>query len=136
MRAAYVSDRLHGLEPSWISAASGAVVALIGAVGVWLAQQAMGKAAFQNAINSGFKDLLDQVNQDREHLQKTLDRERLQSAAEIAQLRGEVINLTQVVEGLKGILRAHHIAVPESRQAQSLQGFHELPAAETTKPTT
>lgn len=115
---------------AWVG---GVFTAGVGALGLWLANRLMGKAAFQQAINNGFKDLLDKVNADRDRLTTELHQEKVEAererhrlaavladkeiaaAAERAQLRGEIINLTQVVESLKALLRANGIPVPQSK---------------------
>src|SRR5882757_4059660 len=63
--AARVNDKLHGLEPAWITALGAAAAAAVGAFGLWLANRMLGKAAFQTAINAGFRGLLEEVNADR-----------------------------------------------------------------------
>ncbi len=73
----------------------------------------LGKAAFQTAINSGFKGLLDQLQEERALLLAQLAAERLSWSAERAQTRGEIINLTQAVESLKNLLRRKGLEVPD-----------------------
>lgn len=101
-------------QTGMIAAAATALGAAIGSFGLWLANRMLGKAAVQTAINTGFKELLDQIQKERE-------RERLAHASEIvrleganAQLRGEVINLTQALESLKAFLRRKGLDVPET----------------------
>lgn len=79
---------------------------VVGACGLWLANRLLGKAAFQTAINDGFSRLVNELQEERE-------RERVAWAAERAQLRGEIINLTQAVESLKSHLRRSGLAIPE-----------------------
>jgi cation transport regulator ChaB len=97
-----------------LTALVGLVSAGLGAFGLWLANRMLGKAAFQTAINAGFKDLTDQLQEERKDLQSRWDAERVAWAAERAQLRGEIINLTQAVESLKSLLRRRGIDVPET----------------------
>lgn len=97
-----------------LAAAIGLLSAGLGAFGLWLANRMLGKAAFQTAINAGFKDLTDQLQEERADLQKRWDAERVAWAAERAQLRGEIINLTQAVESLKSLLRRRGIDLPEA----------------------
>lgn len=111
------------IEPSWAAAISAGTTAILGGCGLWLANRLMGKAAFQTAINNGFKGLLDELQEDRKRLLETLDaerkafaNERLHAAGEAAQLRGDILNLTQVIESLKAQLRLHGIPIPESRK--------------------
>lgn len=89
--------------------------AIMGAFGLWLANRLMGKAAFQSAIGDGFNKLTDQLQEERAELRRQMNEERIRAAAEHAELRGEIINLTQVVEGLKSILRRHGIPVPKAK---------------------
>lgn len=97
--------------PIW-AAITGVIGAGLGAVGLWLASRLMGKAAFQTAINAGFKELTDQLQEERQTYRKALDDERIAWAGERAQLRGEIINLTSTIEGLKRLLRRNGIDVP------------------------
>lgn len=116
MRAAVAS--VPDLEPTWVAAISAACTAVLGAIGLWLANRLMGKAAFQQAINAGFKALLDEVQADRTALRSELDAERVRSSAERAQLRGEIINLTQTVESLKALLRSHGVPIPDRKPTE------------------
>jgi hypothetical protein len=96
-----------------LAALVGFAGATLGAFGLWLANRMLGKAAFQTAINSGFKELTDQLQEERKAYRDQLDAERLAWAGERAQLRGEIINLTQAIESLKSLLRRNGIAVPD-----------------------
>jgi hypothetical protein len=94
--------------------------AFIGAIGLWFANRVMGRAAFQQAINSGFKELVDGLQEERKELTAKLneletkyDKVQADSLAERAQLRGEIINLTQVVVSLENLLRDNGVPVPE-----------------------
>lgn len=96
------------------------LIAVIGAIGLWFANRVMGRAAFQQAINSGFKGLVDGLQEERRELTQKLDEledkynlAQAQSMAERAQLRGEIINLTQVLVSLKKLLRDNGVPVPE-----------------------
>jgi hypothetical protein len=111
----------HGvtIEGGLLTALSSGFVAIIGAGSVWLAQRLVGKAAWQNALTAGAKDLIDQLQEERAEYQKIIRTmrdewatERLATAGERSSLRGEIINLTQVIEGLKTILRNNGIPVP------------------------
>jgi hypothetical protein len=93
----------------------GAVTAGLGAFGLWLANRTLGRAAFQTAMNDGFSKLTDQLQEERKEMQARWDAERIAWAAERAQLRGEIINLTQAVESLKSLLRRSGIQVPDIR---------------------
>jgi hypothetical protein len=97
----------------WSNTVIGAVVAAIGAFGLWVANRMLGKAAFQTAINAGFKELLDQLQEERRVLMAELSAERTANSTERTQMRGEIRNLRQVVESLKNVLRSNGIPVPE-----------------------
>ncbi len=116
-----------------LAAAGGAVSAALGAFGLWLANRMLGKAAFQTAINSGFKDLVDQLQEERKASQDIIhsmrqewDAERITTAAERAQLRGEIINLTQTVESLKSWFRTQGIPVPRSKAHELITPEHVM----------
>lgn len=102
---------LSGISAGFLASGS----AVFGAFGLWLANRLMGKAAFQTAINNGFQSLLNELQEERAAMAKQHNEERVRAAAEHAELRGEIINLTQVVEGLKSILRRHGIPVPKAK---------------------
>lgn len=96
-----------------LAALAGAVGAALGAFGLWLANRMLGKAAIQTALNGMAKDLIDQLQEERAAMKASWDAERVTAAAREAQLRGEIINLTQAVESLKALLRRKGIDVPE-----------------------
>lgn len=96
----------------WSNTVIGTVGAVVGAFGLWVANRMLGKAAFQTAINSGFKELLDQLQEERRALMAELSAERMANSTERTQMRGEISNLRQVVESLKNVLRANGIPVP------------------------
>lgn len=98
-----------------LTAMTAAGSAAMGAFSLWLANRLLGKAAFQTAINNGFQALTNELQEERKALLKQLNEVQIQAAGERAELRGEIINLTQVVEGLKSILRRHGIPVPKSK---------------------
>lgn len=98
---------------AWFAPLVGSMTALIGALGLWLANRMLGKAAFQQAINSGFKELTESLQEERAALLAERDGERLAWAAERAQLRGDIINLTQAVESLKAYLRRNGLEIPD-----------------------
>lgn len=99
---------------AWFTPLIAVVSGAIGAFGLWLANRMLGKAAFQTAIGDGFMKLTDQLQEERATLLRTLADERIAWASERAQLRGEVINLTQAVESLKHLLRRNGLDVPET----------------------
>lgn len=105
-----------GVDPSqtgFLAAAATAIGAALGAFGLWLANRLLGKAAIQAALNASFKEFTDQLQEERTVLLAERTAERLAWASERAQLRGEVINLTQAIESLKSLLRRNGIDVPE-----------------------
>lgn len=119
MKAAVLSNDMHdhggGLAGAWAAfwAAAAAIGgAALGAAGLWLANRLMGKAAFQKAISEGFQALTHELQEERDNYRRMLDAERLAWQGERAQLRGDVINLTQAIESLKALLRRNGIEVP------------------------
>lgn len=117
------SGPLHAAHASaWLTPLLGAIGGICAAALVWLGQRMIGKAAFQTALNDGFAKFTQELQEElqasrteRAALRVTLETERIQTAGERADLRGEIMNLTQVIEGLKGILRLHGIPVPAGR---------------------
>lgn len=97
--------------PFW-AALTGIIGAALGACGLWLANRLMGKAAFQQAINSGFTELTKQVREERDFFRKQLAEERIAWSAERADFNGKILNLTQAVESLKHLLVRNGIPVP------------------------
>ena len=104
-------------------------VAVAGVTGLatWFAAQHAGKAAMQQALNTGFKDLLASVQAEHRECHDRLSRleaqyaqAKLKGVAERAQLRGEIINLTQVIISLENILREQGIPVPERVRAPTV----------------
>lgn len=114
----------------WSNAVIGTAGAGIGAFGLWLANRMLGKAAFQTAINSGFKELTDQLQEERQALMAELSAERLANHQERTQLRGEVSQLRQVVESLKNLLRRHGVDIPEDLHRIGADGVHHIPRSE------
>jgi hypothetical protein len=92
---------------------AGLATATVGGFGLWLANRLLGKAAVQSSLNASFKDFTDQLQEERKEMVAERTAERLAWAAERAQLRGEIINLTQAVESLKAHLRRAGLAIPE-----------------------
>jgi len=119
----------------WWAAVGGAVTALIGALGVWLAQRVLGKAAFQQAINDGFQKLATELRKDNEALRAELAEKELAHARQAAELRGQIINLTQANESLKSALRRAGIPIPEATApSPSVDDIIELPASAVSYP--
>lgn len=113
--------------PKWLAFMGPVLVALTTGLIAWLANRVVGKAAFQQAINTGFKDLLGTIRaehqdcQDRlEKLEAKYDAAKVRGVSERAQLRGEIINLSQVVLSLARILRHHGIPIPDGQLPTSL----------------
>lgn len=113
--------------PKWLAFLAPVLVALTTGLIAWMANRVVGKAAFQQAINTGFKGLLDSLREEHkdcherlEKLEERYDAAKLRGVSERAQLRGEIINLTQVVLSLARILRHHGIPIPEGHLPNSL----------------
>lgn len=113
--------------PKWLAFLAPVLVAFVTGVIAWLANRVVGKASFQQAINNGFKDLLDTVRAEHKECQDRLgaleakyDAAKLRGVSERAQLRGEIINLTQVVLSFARILRHHGIPIPDGQLPTSL----------------
>ncbi len=80
----------------------------LGATGLWLANRLVGKAAVQNAIQSGFSSLVSALQKEREelqeertHLLKNIAELRLQldeASLDRENLRGEIRQLKQILE--------------------------------------
>jgi hypothetical protein len=118
MRVLAVAGDVGGFDPahpSVLTAFAGLLGAALGAVGLWLANRLLGKAAFQTAINDGFAKLTQAQERANETLEERLVAERVAWAAERATFQGEIRNLVQAVESLKAELRRHGIPIPEAR---------------------
>lgn len=96
------------------------VAAGVTGLAAWFTAQHAGKVAMQQALNTGFKDLLASVQADHREchdrlskLEAQYDQAKLKGVAERAQLRGEIINLTQVIISLENLLREQGIDIPE-----------------------
>ncbi|MET3527277.1 hypothetical protein [Phenylobacterium koreense] len=110
-----MSDGLPDAPGLW-TALAGAIGAAFGGVSLWLANRLMGKAAFQQAINSGFSELTKQLREERDFFRNQLAEERIAWAAERAEANGKILNLTQSIESLKHLLIRHGIPVPLAHQ--------------------
>ena len=106
-----MSDGLPDAAPMW-AAVTGVIAAALGAFGLWLANRMLGKAAFQTAINTGFKELTSQLQEERDFFRSQLAAERIAWAQERAEYHGEILNLTQALESLKHLLIRNGIDVP------------------------
>ena len=109
-----------------LAAASAVMGAALGALGLWLANRLLGKAAFQTAINDGFAKLTEQLQEERDGYRRSLDAERLSWAGERATLRGEIRNLMQSIESLKSALRRHGVPIPEGHSVEPEVGAEIL----------
>lgn len=113
--------------PKWLAFMGPVLVALVTGLIAWLANRVVGKAAFQQAINTGFKGLLDTIRAEHQECQDRLgkleekyDAAKLRGTAERAQLRGEITNLSQIILSLSRILRLHGIPIPDGKLPTSL----------------
>ena len=98
---------------AWFAPALAFISSGMTAVVLFAAKRLVGKAAWTEAVTAMNKNLIDQLQEERADLLRERATERIESAAERAQLRGDVINLTQTVESLKAVLRREGIAIPE-----------------------
>lgn len=114
--------------PLWMKYGLGALIAALGA---WLANRLIGKAAWQQSLNTGFEKLVAALQAERlalvedfKHERHTLETRlaeleaeyetaKAEAHAERVQLRGEIRNLTQVIRSLESTLRAAGIPIPE-----------------------
>lgn len=92
---------LSEVPPGAIAGISTAVGAAIGGIALSLAQRYAGKAAWQQALNAGFKDLLDQVQKERERERQEHEADRLAWRQERIEYRGRITNLELTVRSLK-----------------------------------
>ena len=97
---------------------AGVATATIGAVGLWLAQRMVGKAAFEQAMNARFQVLMDQTSAFHAS-------ERASWQAERLQLRGEIVNLKQIVATLTDSLRRQGVqGLPDAEHPDPLITLH------------
>lgn len=124
MRRLALASGVGGLEPQpgLLAAMSAVVGAVMGSLGLWLANRMMGKAAFQTAINDGFAKLTKELQEERDGYRAELvasrsawAEERVIWSADRASLKGEIRNLMQSIESLKSVLRGHGIPIPDAR---------------------
>jgi len=100
---------------------TGIASAVFGALGLWWANRLMGKAAFQTAINQGFDELTNQLQEERKQLLAEIESGRARGRAERAELADKIADLVRTVEGLKALLRAHGIDIPDDIAAMVLR---------------
>jgi len=100
----------------------GTIVAGLGVLGSWVGARLLGKAAFKKATDEGWASLTTKLQEERTTLDKMvhdlrdeLAEERIATAAERAQLRGEIITLTQICLSMESALRDAGLPVPERR---------------------
>lgn len=98
---------------AWFAPAVALISSVMTALILFAAQRLVGKAAWQTAITAGNRDLIDQLQEERRDMRAERSAERLSWEGERAQMRGEIINLTQAFESLKSYLRREGINVPE-----------------------
>lgn len=102
---------------------TGVASAVFGALGLWLANRLMGKAAFQTAINQGFDELTNQLQEERKQLLAEIELGRARGRAERAELADKIADLVRTVEGLKALLRAHGIDIPDSHGPADIEAM-------------
>lgn len=116
-----------GLDPGnakalfgWLG---GLATATVGAIGLWLAQRVLGKAAFQTAINDGFSKLTTDLQEERDRLQASMKVEREAWAAERVawsternSLQGEIRNLQQKLSSLMSHMQRQGMPMPEDAE--------------------
>lgn len=97
------------------------LAAAVGALVTWLTYRTVGKAAFQQAINDGFKGLVDRLKEQeascREELAELKDEfENAKRAAALRDVsfRGAIVNLQQTIASLVALLRQNGIALPDA----------------------
>lgn len=123
MRRLAMAGDVPGLDPAtaktFLGWLSGLATATVGALGLWLAQRVLGKAAFQTAINDGFAKLTAELQEERDQLKRELaaehariQAERVTWATDRASMLGEIRNLKQLVQSLKALLRKHGVEIP------------------------
>lgn len=124
--AAEVADDGFNFGGTMLTPAASVISAALAGTAVWITQRLVGKAAFQTAINNGFRDLMvaqqDQIKVLRTELEeerKQADHDRMMMARDNATLRGQVANLTQTIEGLKRLMRENGWDAPPAPIAPS-----------------
>jgi len=98
--------------------------AAVGAVGLWLANRVLGKAAFQEAINQGFSSLLKAVQEERNSLEKEVEKLRLdlankekQHQSDREEMRGEIRQLKQMIQSLEAHITRNGLELPHEHYA-------------------
>ncbi len=101
--------------------------AVIGAIGLWLANRLVGKAAMQTAMNHLAEILLKEMKAENAGLRKALLAERVTAREQQLTMQGEIDNLHQVVESLERVLRDHGVIIPQ-RTGRPKQDYIQLPS--------
>lgn len=118
---------------AWIAGLAALGSATVTAAAGWLAQRLVGKAAWEQMVANANRDLIESLRTERADLRNEfsaykLDSERrrqqlhdefeaykIHMAGENAQLRGEVLNMTQAMQGLKRLVITLGGELPEDR---------------------
>jgi hypothetical protein len=121
------------LSVAWIAGLAAFGSASITAAAGWLAQRLVGKAAWEQMVANANKDLIEslraerqdvrnefsaykaEAEQRRQRLSDEFEAYKIHTAAESAQLRGEIINMTQAMQGLRARYRELGGDIPEDR---------------------
>lgn len=112
-----MADGGHGdtaASAAWFAPVLAFVSAIAAATILFFARRLVGKAAWETAMATANKDLIDQLQEERRDFIQMRNAERIEWASERSQLHGEIINLTQAFESLKSYLRREGINVPET----------------------
>ena len=104
-----MADDWHSNLPALGTLAPG----IAGATAVWLASRLVGKAAFQTAINQGFSELTNRLQEERNKLHEDFLKERRAWAKERAELHLEILEWKRAVENFKALLRMHGFETPD-----------------------
>lgn len=133
MRASVDGLRGESALDNWTDGAFALGGATVGGIALWLAQRLVGKAAWQNVINNGFRDLIAAHREEMAGLRKELAGERAARAASEARMRGEIANLTQANESLRRELQRRGVDLPSPpylATAEAHEAIIELPPSE------
>jgi hypothetical protein len=98
---------------AWFAPALALISSVVTAFILFAAQRLVGKAAWETAMATANRDLIDQLQEERRDMLAERAAERVAWAAERSQFTGEIINLTQALESLKSYLRRQGIEIPE-----------------------
>lgn len=98
---------------AWFAPALALISSVMTAIILFAAQRLVGKAAWETAMATANRDLIDQLQEERRDMLAERAAERIEWVAKFAQQRGEIINLTQALESMKSYLRRQGIEIPE-----------------------